>query len=632
MISTSSRENGADQSRLTDSPISDLGAASGPRDEVSSVRRWFRRTHPSARYWEGALSPSAASLSAPFVEVAPALPRVVPTVLSASQVLDSLERQTMPSSVERPSERSSLSPQLALGAVVAGRYEIVAHIGSGNFAAVYKARDQELSGHMVALKLQHRPANSERNRAAALRELQLLASVMHPSIVQFQDHGWHEARFWFVMPFYEGETLEKRIHRRPLTCAEARRIFEPLAGALAVLHDAGIRHQDIKPENIFLAKIRGFSGDDAAGIFPVLLDFGVAACGPERLIAGTPAYFAPEVAANFSTASSEAVATSKADVFSLALCLRNALEASAETVPGEVLDVHSFVRRRADYRPVLLRASRLRFLNPWLQRWLHPDPRLRPTADELSKQLAVLTLPEERRRRRRAAMFWVVPVVLALSAAFGAAIHQLQQRLQRQGKATERALDAEAELRADLQGSKREQLALQGAVENLRQRYDHSRMSQQELADSLARIEAHSQQLQRNLEDGHQRRQALLVQLQQEQRKHAEVGEKLADVRESLESMRHAWQAERKQRERLESALADARQSADEAQKLAAAGQRQAREAEAELAVSRQEASALRRSNDALEETRQELESDLVDALNRLEKSRATAARGRVAP
>src|SRR5690606_26644794 len=156
------------------------------------------------------------------------------------------------------------------------------------------AKDTEVPGHVVALKLLHQPACSADARQAALRELHHIAAVFHPSVVQFKDHGWHEGRLWFVMPWYEGETLESRLQRGSLSRAEARRIFEPLARALAAMHAVGIRHQDIKPDNIFLARV-----DGDGSVLPVLIDLGVAAKEAEMVVAGTPTYFAPEVAAQF---------------------------------------------------------------------------------------------------------------------------------------------------------------------------------------------------------------------------------------------------------------------------------------------------------------------------------------------
>lgn len=93
------------------------------------------------------------------------------------------------------------------------------------------------------------------------------------------------------------------------------------------MHRSGVRHQDIKPENIFLAR---FHEDEDGEILPVLLDLGVAAKDAENVLAGTPNYFAPEIAARFAREPDPPHITNKADVFSLALALRNALSPSAE--------------------------------------------------------------------------------------------------------------------------------------------------------------------------------------------------------------------------------------------------------------------------------------------------------------
>jgi hypothetical protein len=97
---------------------------------------------------------------------------------------------------------------LAEGTVIGDRYRIEKHVGSGAFGAVYRASDLEVPGHELALKLLHQVARSDEARAAAMRELRNIAAVFHPSIVQFKDLGWHEGRLWFVMPWYDGETLE----------------------------------------------------------------------------------------------------------------------------------------------------------------------------------------------------------------------------------------------------------------------------------------------------------------------------------------------------------------------------------------------------------------------------------------
>src|SRR5262249_32203911 len=153
--------------------------------------------------------------------------------------------------------------------------------------------------------------------------------------------------------------------------------FEPLVRALATLHANGIRHQDIKPDNVFLARIKGFGTDagqqldkeEAAAIIPVLLDLGVAAKEHEALIGGTPVYFAPEVAAHYANAEDERPIGPKADVFALALTLRNALEPDTEEdVPAGAIE--AFIERRARERPPMPRGRELRWLNPYFDRWL----------------------------------------------------------------------------------------------------------------------------------------------------------------------------------------------------------------------------------------------------------------------
>ena len=140
---------------------------------------------------------------------------------------------------------------LLIGDIVGERYVIEQHISSGGFGAVYRASDRQIRNHQVALKLLHNPARDEQAREVALRELTLIASVSHPSVVQFKDYGWHEGRLWFAMPFYRGETLDKRFASVdgsvPISRAEARPIFEQVAQGLAAMHQVGINHHDLKP-------------------------------------------------------------------------------------------------------------------------------------------------------------------------------------------------------------------------------------------------------------------------------------------------------------------------------------------------------------------------------------------------
>ncbi len=358
------------------------------------------------------------------------------------------------------------------GTLIGERYAIQKRVGEGSFGDVYRALDADVPGHTVALKLLHRPSTGEEARKSALRELRLIASVFHPSVVDFKDHGWYEDRLWFVMPWYDGETLEERMAREPLSRDEARELFTALAQALATMHAAGIRHQDVKPDNIFLARI-GEVGRGARTL-PVLIDLGVAAKDAEMIVAGTPLYFAPEIAAQYVGQGKKQKVTTKADVFSLALSLRNALEPSTqEQVSGTAIE--SFIAHRTQSPPLGPQAREFAFLAPYFKRWLAQDPMDRPSAEELAVELDVLTRPEQQRARRRSIMRWAAPIALGSLTALSSVTWVYLK---------EREVSQRAQLRADLTLSKLDAESARRA--SLEESYQHSELTRNQLADRLA--------------------------------------------------------------------------------------------------------------------------------------------------
>lgn len=383
---------------------------------------------------------------------------------------------------DKAQERESLPPKTIIG----GRFELQSRVGAGAFGDVYLAHNTEVPGHTVALKLLHQPAFSDEARQNALRELHLIASVFHPSVVQFKDHGWFDGRLWFVMPLYRGETLEARISRGALTRREAQAVFVPLARALAAIHAAGIRHQDIKPENVFLAQL---SGEPGAELLPVLLDLGVAAKEAEMVIAGTPTYFAPEVAAQFARdVPHKPRVSNAADVFSLALTLRNALEPG--TRPGVPAGaVEAFIQARATEPVHMPEARDLRYLLPTLRRWLSPDASERPSATQLARELEALTRPERDRARRRKLMRWLLPAAATVLLAFGSTFSWLHHRGEARRLEAERAQLAATALRASLRDSQRREERLVDETGRLRESFARSRRDGDSLADQLDHIE-----------------------------------------------------------------------------------------------------------------------------------------------
>jgi len=427
-----------------------------------------------------------------------------------------------PAPRSKDSDREGVE-SLPSGTIVGGRYAIETRVGLGAFGDVYRAKDTEVPGHVVALKLLHQPAHSKKAKQSALRELRLIASVFHPSIVQFKDHGWFEERLWFVMPWYDGETLESRLQREPLSREEALEIFQPLARALAAMHAAGVRHQDVKPENIFLARIPGFG---KAEVTPVLLDLGVAATEAEMVVAGTPTYFAPEVAAQFASVEEKPAVSNKADVFALALSLRNALEPETqEDVAAGAVD--TFIEQRSKRIPDGPTRRALRYLKPSFDRWLNYDAAARPSADELADELSVLSLPEERRSRVKTVLRWTIPMALALLGASGAAVTIFYQQAE-----TEREVAAQAKQTAS--GLAQDLATTREMAEQLEVRYEQSRLTRAELAKRLARTDGRVASLRNELKDEERRLRRTRERLAENRQEKATIEQHLSETEREL--------------------------------------------------------------------------------------------------
>jgi len=513
-----------------------------------------------------------------------------------------IEAFALESAPRAPGEENEIVEPLCNGTIVGGRYSIEARVGLGAFGDVYRAKDTEVPGHVVALKMLHQPAHSKSAKQSALRELRLIASVFHPSIVQFKDHGWFEERLWFVMPWYDGETLESRLQREPLNRSEALSIFQPLARALAAMHAAGVRHQDVKPENIFLARIPGFGTEE---VTPVLLDLGVAATEAEMVVAGTPTYFAPEVAAQFASVESKPVVSNKADVFALALSLRNALEPETqEDVAAGAVD--TFIENRSKETPGAPNRKGLKYLTPFFNRWLSLDAEERPTAEELAGELSALSLPEERRKRVKTILRWTIPLALALLGASGAAVTVFYQQAETQREVAQQAKLTASDLRRDLADTRE-------IAEQLELRYEQSRLTRTELAKRLARTDGHVASLKTQLKDEERRLTRTRDKLAQNRQDKATIEQHLSETERDLSATERSLDAAKQK------IAATAQQLSAEQERAERIQRRLDREGERRLGLQGEIAALDARLNAELSKSR-----DLQDSV-----ARAVAARSR---
>ena len=180
-----------------------------------------------------------------------------------------------------------------------GPYEIVAALGAGGMAEVYRAKDTRL-GRDVAVKVL--PVKSVGNAQAEARfdrEARAIAALSHPNICTLHDIGRHDDHSFLVMELLDGETLHQRLARGPLEIGALVDHAINLADALDTAHARGMLHRDLKPANLFLTsrgqiKILDFgltkaieASDDSTRVADGLLtDAGTAV--------GTMGYMSPE--------------------------------------------------------------------------------------------------------------------------------------------------------------------------------------------------------------------------------------------------------------------------------------------------------------------------------------------------
>ncbi len=421
---------------------------------------------------------------------------------SRRQLREVEAQPTVPSQSSASQPNADPAATLGVGSIIGQRYIIERHISSGGFGAVYRAADREIVDHHVALKLLHYPSPSGPEREGALRELMLIATVSHPSVVQFKDYGWHENRLWFAMPWYQGRTLDSLVgndeNAVPMTRADARPLFERIAQGLAAMHAVGIHHHDIKPENIFVAEIAGFPGG-----LPILLDLGIATRRGENPKGLTVEYASPETAAAMLGVTEKPIGAA-ADVYSLALVLRNLLDPSTAT-PVRTAEVMPLLHQRSTIPVDLSKKRDLQYLEPYFQRWLSLDPDDRPNASELANQFAVLTAPEEQREARMRLLKRIVPIVVIAGLMIAALVFQVRRQktalqIQNEQLQEERQLGeslrkqsesqlGEIEKQAKTLGNERQQLERTlGIARNLNQQLSQASRREDQLQRRAAKL------------------------------------------------------------------------------------------------------------------------------------------------
>ena len=132
-------------------------------------------------------------------------------------------------------------------------YELFERLGEGGSGQVYRALDK--AGTNVAVKLLGPAADLDPEAAHARfrREVDILRQLDHPALSTLLDHGFDdELGPYLVMPLVPGQTLRQVIAGAKLCPEAAVLLLEPVASAIAALHERSLIHRDLKPENVML--------------------------------------------------------------------------------------------------------------------------------------------------------------------------------------------------------------------------------------------------------------------------------------------------------------------------------------------------------------------------------------------
>lgn len=180
-------------------------------------------------------------------------------------------------------------------------YEIISILGTGGMGKVYLAKDSKLN-RSVAVKTLPAPLSKEPNFVRRFQtEAKAAATLNHPNVATiYSVEETDESKFFITMEYVEGKPLNSLIPANGLDTKTFLEWFIALADALALAHEKGVIHRDIKPGNLMIA---------ALGV-PKILDFGLARINSTKIsnddstlhltktgqVLGTPAYMSPEQA------------------------------------------------------------------------------------------------------------------------------------------------------------------------------------------------------------------------------------------------------------------------------------------------------------------------------------------------
>jgi DNA-binding response OmpR family regulator len=163
-------------------------------------------------------------------------------------------------------------------------------IGEGGTARVYLASRERDDEPLVVKLLRSEVTKDAKALQRFMEEYSLVERIQSRHVARIFSHGMSEEHAYLVMEFFDGGDLNKRLGGKAMAPAEALRLFRELMFALGDIHEKGVLHRDLKPQNLM------FRSDGSLAV----VDFGIAKhidavdmTGHGEIV-GTPRYMSPE--------------------------------------------------------------------------------------------------------------------------------------------------------------------------------------------------------------------------------------------------------------------------------------------------------------------------------------------------
>ena len=268
-----------------------------------------------------------------------------------------------------------------------GNYQILRLIATGGMGQVLLAHDEGLDRPVAIKRLRPDARISDERRQRFRREARLAAGLDHPAIVRVYDLLHEDGVECIVMEYVEGSTVRAVVKRGPIPIRFVLEIGMAITGALALAHESGIVHRDLKSENILIMS----TGQ------PKVTDFGIAkqlltdegSLTKSAVLMGTCRAMAPE----------QALAKEvdhRSDLFSFGILLFEML--AAQSPFEDKNDLVTLQRITTKPHPPLrdFCAKAPKSLCTLIDELLAKDPGERPqTADDVMSRLSAIALQAE---------------------------------------------------------------------------------------------------------------------------------------------------------------------------------------------------------------------------------------------